>query len=209
MSVYEANLSLLRRIGDTEHNMLIAQGNLACTYEELGRHEEALRLQRAVYSGWLRLKGEEHEDTLREANNYADTLVNLKRFQEAKSLLHKSIPAARRVLGENDEITLRMRCHHADALCKDSPASLDDLREAVSTFEEIERIARRVLGGAHPIVEVIERRLPPSRKLRDARVALCACVGDDAAVSSLREAMEAMTSWTPDAIAAAAEKQGR
>ena len=51
LSVYEANLSLLRRIGDTEHNMLIAQSNLACTYEELGRHEEALRLQRAVYSG--------------------------------------------------------------------------------------------------------------------------------------------------------------
>ena len=169
--------------------MLIMQGNLACTYEELGRHEEALRLQRAVYSGRLKLDGEEHESTIMAANNYADTLVNLKRFQEAKSLLHKSIPAARRVLGENDEITLRMRCHHADALCKDSPASLDDLREAVSTFEEIERIARRVLGGAHPIVEVIERRLPPSRKLLLARAALSAHGVD---VESIREAMAAM-----------------
>ena len=29
-------------------------------------------------------------------------------------------------------------------------ATLDDLREAVTTLEDTERIARRVLGGAHP-----------------------------------------------------------
>ena len=51
LSVGEAELATARRLSDTEHNMLIMQGNLACTYEELGRHEEALRLQRAVYSG--------------------------------------------------------------------------------------------------------------------------------------------------------------
>ncbi len=137
----------------------------------------------------MRLFGEEHGDTLTVASNYASTLNRLERFEEVKTLLRKTIPAARRVLGENDEITLRMRCHHADALCKDSPASLDDLREAVSTFEEIERIARRVLGGAHPIVEVIERRLPPSQKLLLARAALSAHGVD---VESIREAMEAM-----------------
>ena len=45
-------------------------------------------------------------------------------------------------------------------------ATLDDLREAVTTFEEIERIALRVLGGAHPIVAEIEDNL------RNARAAL-------------------------------------
>ena len=95
-----------------------------------------------------------------------------------------------------------MACNRA--LCEDPAKTLDDLREAVSMLEEIEPTARRVLGGAHFIVEEIERRLPPSRKLRDAYVALCAHVGDD--VSSLREAMEAMTSSTPDALAAAPQK---
>ena len=171
LSVYEANLSLLRRIGDTEHNMLIAQGNLACTYEELGRYEEALRLQRAVYSGWLRLKGEEHEDTLREANNYADTLVNLKRFQEAKSLLHNSIPVARRNLGESKETTLMLRWLYAQSLYMDDDATLDDLREAVNTLKDAGRIARRVLGGAHPLTTGIERCLRNARDVLEAREA--------------------------------------
>ena len=45
-------------------------------------------------------------------------------------------------------------------------ATLDDLREAVTTLEETTRIARRVLGGAHPTTVGIEGDLrvpePPS-----------------------------------------------
>ena len=163
LSVQGAELSLLRRIDASARSIHNARSNLAFSYAALGRVDEALRLERDIYRESLRLFGEEHGDTLTVASNYASSLLDLKRFEEVKALLRKTIPAARRVLGENDEITLRMRCHHADALCRDSPASVDDLREAVSTLEEIERIARRVLGGAHPIVQVIERRLPPSR----------------------------------------------
>ena len=43
-----------------------------------------------------------------------------------------------------------MRWIYAQALYKDDGATLDDLREAVTTLEEIERTARRVLGSAHP-----------------------------------------------------------
>jgi len=45
---------------------------------------------------------------------------------------------------------------------------MDDLRESVATFEEIERIARRMLGGAHPDTVGIEN------DLRHARAALAA-----------------------------------
>jgi len=45
----------------------------------------------------------------------------------------------------------------------DANAPLDDLREAVTTLEETERIARRVLGGAHPVLVDNERRLRMSR----------------------------------------------
>ena len=54
----------------------------------------------------------------------------------------------------------------AQSLCKDDGATVDDLREAVETYEEMERTARRVLGGAHPRVVEIEETL------RDARAAL-------------------------------------
>ena len=43
-----------------------------------------------------------------------------------------------------------MRWIYAIALINDESATLDDLREAVTTLEDTERTARRVLGGAHP-----------------------------------------------------------
>ena len=45
----------------------------------------------------------------------------------------------------------------------DETATLDDLREAVTTLEEMERTARRVLGGAHPITTGIDTCLRESR----------------------------------------------
>ena len=47
-------------------------------------------------------------------------------------------------------------------------ATLDDLREAVTTLEDAERIARRVFESAHPDVVWIERHLQKARAaLRD------------------------------------------
>ena len=59
-----------------------------------------------------------------------------------------------------------MRWTYAIALYKDDGATLDDLREAVTTLEETERTARRVLGGAHPTTVGI------GGALQDARAAL-------------------------------------
>ena len=47
----------------------------------------------------------------------------------------------------------------------DPAATLDDLREAVYTFEDIKRIARRVLGSAHPTVRSTEVGLRDTRAL--------------------------------------------
>ena len=72
-------------------------------------------------------------------------------------------PAARRALGENNVITLSFRKIYAEALCDDPSATLDDLREAVTTLEEIERISRRVFGGAHPLTSAIDFWLHKAR----------------------------------------------
>ena len=69
----EAELAILRRNGASEHNILAVQANLAMTYEELGRGEQASQMERDVYRGRLKLNGEEHEMTLRAAFNYAST----------------------------------------------------------------------------------------------------------------------------------------
>ena len=167
--VGEAELSTLRRLGESEHNILTAQTNLACTYSSLGREEDALRLKRDVYSGLLKLHGKEHEHTLQAANNYASSLGRLQRFEEAKALLRRMMPEARRVYGDSHQFTLRMRNNYAGALCKNDAATLDDLREAVTTLEDTDRLARRVLGGTHPLTEVIERALREVRAALRAR----------------------------------------
>jgi len=51
----------------------------------------------------------------------------------------------------------------------DAGATLDDLREAVSTLEDAARIARRVLGSAHPDTASIETALQDARAALRAR----------------------------------------
>ena len=81
--------------------------------------------------------------------------------------MRKRIPVARRVIGASHEITIRMSRNYARALYNDSDATLDDLREAVTTLEEIAPTARRVLGGAHPEVSYMKASLENARaKLR-------------------------------------------
>ena len=58
---------------------------------------------------------------------------------------------------------------YARALYQDDAATLDDLREAVTTGENTERIARRVLGGAHPFTKTLEWDLQMSRAAPRAR----------------------------------------
>jgi hypothetical protein len=149
--------------------MLSTQSNLAFSYSFLGRNEEALRVNSEVYSGRLKLNGEENAKTIAAANNYASSLGGLQRLEEAKSLLLRILPVARRALGEAHETTLQMRWNYALALYMDAGATLDDLREAVATLEDAERIALRVLGGAHPLTGRFEFRLQEARAALAAR----------------------------------------
>ena len=169
LSVYEAELSMQRRLGASEDSMLVTRNNLAGTYQSLGRLEDGLRLRRDIYAGCLRRYGEENNSTLRAANNYAVSLKDLQLFEEAKCLLRKVIPVTRRIVGADNQLTLRMRKTYARVLYRDKGATLDDLREAVTTLEETTRTAQRVLGGAHPLVVDIVRDLQFARAALGAR----------------------------------------
>ena len=48
-------------------------------------------------------------------------------------------------------------------------ATLDDLREAVTTLEETSQTARRVLGGTHPTMKGLEGCLREARAALGAR----------------------------------------
>ena len=57
-----------------------------------------------------------------------------------------------------------MRSVYAETLYIDPGATLADLREAVTTLEETERMARRVFGGTHPLTTQMEQALREVRE---------------------------------------------
>ena len=62
-----------------------------------------------------------------------------------------------------------MRWTCAAALYNNTGATLDDLREAATTLEGAVPIARRVMGGGHPITEDMEANLRLARAALRAR----------------------------------------
>ncbi len=58
-----------------------------------------------------------------------------------------------------------MRMLYAGTFYYDPKAALDDLREAIATLVEVDRIARRMLGNSHPLTGTLGRVL---RNARDA-----------------------------------------
>ena len=52
-----------------------------------------------------------------------------------------------------------MRSFYAETIYADADATLDDLREAVATLEDVERTARRIFGDSYPFVLEIESEL--------------------------------------------------
>ena len=163
---------MMRRFGAPEESKLIVQGNLASTYEILGRTEEASRMHRDVYTGHVNLLGEEHGHTLMQASNYARFLKKHEEYDKAKSLHRRTIPMARRALGDSNDITLRMRWLYANCLCDYKNATLDDLVEAVETLEAVAKLWKRVMGERHPETPAVLEALKVAReKLRLRRAA--------------------------------------
>ena len=91
------------------------------------------------------------------------------------------------------DITLIAKQYYAETLYNNVNAGasrrpLDDLREAVTTLEEIEPIGRRVFGGAHPFVIDIDHALEQSRAV--AAVHEAATNGDISAIQAGLDALK-------------------
>ena len=74
LPVKEAELSMHRRLGTPAAHVLVTRGNLANTYGELGRFEQALQIYRDLYADHVKFNGEDDVGTLIAAQNYATSL---------------------------------------------------------------------------------------------------------------------------------------
>ena len=151
LSVREAELSMERRIGAPERDILGAQSNLANTYNQLGRFEEALRVRRDVYSGSLRLTSiDARQCTLVAALNLSTSLVNNRKFAEARAFIRDQMALAKRVHGSDHPTTLDFQWGYARVFILDNDATAEEIAEAAAILEKTLKIAQRVLGREHP-----------------------------------------------------------
>ena len=75
--------------------------NLACTYWNQGRWDDAVKLQEDVLKARIRLLGEEHPDTLTAMANLASTYWNQGRWDDAVKLEEDVLKARIRLLGKS------------------------------------------------------------------------------------------------------------
>jgi len=162
--VREADLSLMRRVGASKADILIAQANLGNTYERLGRYNESLSTAREVYAGFNSIYGNCDTRTLMAASNLVYQLQTQGKHTEAVSTLRKPLSDARRALGDDHDITLSLSALLGDSLVPvgTSPTA-NDLREAIAMREDLCKRTRRLLGGAHPTTQKRQRALDATR----------------------------------------------
>ena len=170
LTVGEAQLSMMKRLGGSEYDILTTQSNLAITYGRLGRDEEALLLRKEVYAGTLKQCGKEDKDTLISALNLSTSLVNSGKFTEARAFTHKQMELARRVLGADHSTTLDFQWGYSRAFTLDREVSAEQLAEAVAILEKTLKTAQRVLGREHPRTGNIRYALEECKKLVTAKV---------------------------------------
>ena len=166
LSVGEAELAMIRRLGADKEDLLVTQSNLATTYSKIGRFEEALRMDRKVYAGFRSLFGNCDRRTLTAANNLVFQLQKQRKHAEAVKTLREPLSEARRAFGDDHDITLKLSSLLADSLVGTGTSpTVDDLREAIAIREDVCRRSRRLLGVSHPYTQIRQRALDGARSV--------------------------------------------
>ncbi|KAJ6543285.1 hypothetical protein DFH09DRAFT_928730 [Mycena vulgaris] len=139
---------------DDHADTVNAMNNLAITYHELGRFEEAEELKIRVLDKWSKLlddlfvlekhkkvTGVDHPFTLHVMSFLATTYSRLSRLKEAKELYVVVLQKRRKILGETHRHTLHVMYNLASTY-----TSLDQLKEAEELFVELLAKQRVVWG---------------------------------------------------------------
>ncbi|MFE1769986.1 tetratricopeptide repeat protein [Streptomyces sp. NPDC059008] len=131
--------------GHSHPDTLSARHNLAVSYSNAGRVQEALDLGKQVLVDRERGLGPDHPDTLTARSNLAVSYSDAGRVQEAFELSERVLVDRERVLGPDHPDTLTARSNLA--------VSYGDAGRVQEAFELSERVLvdrERVLGPDHP-----------------------------------------------------------
>ncbi|WP_258037295.1 MULTISPECIES: tetratricopeptide repeat protein [unclassified Streptomyces] len=134
-----------RLLGADHPDTLTTRSNLASSYSDAGRTQEAIELQEWVLADEERLLGADHPDTLTTRSNLASSYSDAGRTQEAIELKERVLAERERVLGTDHPDTLTTRTNLAISY-RDAGRA----REALELGERVLAERERVLGTDHP-----------------------------------------------------------
>ena len=111
---YLKSLDLYKELrGKEDPNALTTTGNLALTYEKLGRLNKAEQLQEELVETQKRVLGADHLNTLTTTGNLAFTYEKLGRLNKVEQLQEELVKTKKRVLGADHLNTLTTTGHLA------------------------------------------------------------------------------------------------
>ncbi|OAG00992.1 TPR-like protein [Paraphaeosphaeria sporulosa] len=134
-----------RVLGEEHHSTLTSMANLASTFSNQGRWNEAEELEVQLMETSLRVLGKEHPSTLTSMNNLASMYRNQGRWKEAEELEVQVMETRERVLGEQHPDTLTSMANLASTY-KDQGR----WKEAEELEVQVMETRERVLGEQHP-----------------------------------------------------------
>ncbi|MEU4173320.1 tetratricopeptide repeat protein, partial [Streptomyces sp. NPDC026665] len=134
-----------RLLGGDHPDTLSARGNLASSYQQVGRTTEAVQLAERVVADCERLLGGDHPDTLSARGNLASSYQQVGRTTEAVQLAERVVADCERLLGDNHPHTLTARATLASSYWQAGRTA-----EAIAIEERVVADREQLLGDDHP-----------------------------------------------------------
>ncbi|MEU0719209.1 tetratricopeptide repeat protein [Streptomyces lavendulocolor] len=132
-------------LGNDHTDALAARANLALSYWQAGRTDEAVAIEERVLADRERLFGDNHPDTLTARANLALSYWQAGRTDEAITMLERVVADRERLFGDNHQDTLTARSNLAVSY---GQAGRTD--EAITILERVVADLERLLGDNHP-----------------------------------------------------------
>ncbi|MFD5159608.1 FxSxx-COOH system tetratricopeptide repeat protein [Streptomyces hawaiiensis] len=131
--------------GDSDTETIMAQSNLAASYESAGYMTRAVSMYEESLSHCEKVFGPQHRRTLAIRGNLASAYESAGETTRAISLYKKVLKQSIQVLGEDDPETLTMQNNLAYAY-----RVAGDLKRAIPLYKATLSQRARTLGGDHP-----------------------------------------------------------
>ncbi|MFF3959854.1 tetratricopeptide repeat protein, partial [Streptomyces sp. NPDC001890] len=134
-----------RLLGNEHRVTLTARANLAASYQQAGRTNDAIEIKEHVLADCERLLGDEHPDTLTTRANLATSYQQAGRTNDAIEIKEHVLAQRERILGNEHPDTLTTRANLAT-----SYQQAGRTNDAINLLEHVLANRERILGNEHP-----------------------------------------------------------